>query len=307
MHYLITGGCGFIGSHLVERLLADGHSITILDDLSSGKRDNVPAHVEIIEGDITTPGIYDALLKKADGCFHLAAIASVQLSEEQWLRTHQVNLGGTVALFDAIARSKKPLPVVFASSAAVYGDATDIPLRETTHCQPRSSYGADKLTCEFQARVATYIHRIPTIGLRFFNVYGERQDPNSPYSGVISIFAKRMKANAEIIIHGDGEQSRDFIYVGDIVEGLCLAMEKLESKALTHGIFNLCTGVKTSVNQIASTLAQLTGTNSKMTHGPARSGDTRLSLGDTSLSRGTLGFKSTVSLKDGLTKTLRSL
>ena len=239
MHYLITGGCGFIGSHLAERLLAGGHRVTIIDDLTTGKRENAPAGAEVVIADITTPGVFDAVAEQVDGCFHLAAIVSVQRSSKDWLRTHQVNASGTVALLDAIARKGRRVPVVFASSAAVYGDNAHIPLKETALCTPLSAYGADKLTCELHAFVASHIHGIPTIGLRVFNVYGPRQDPLSPYSGVISIFAHRMKQHLPITIYGDGEQSRDFIYVGDVVSGLVASMQKLESKVITHGIFNL--------------------------------------------------------------------
>lgn len=284
-----------------------GHRITILDDLSTGKRSNVPAQARIVEGDITTPGIFSPLLADIDGCFHLAAIASVELSEKEWLRTHRVNLGGMVALFDTITRSKKNIPVVFASSAAVYGDANEMPLRENSRCQPRSGYGADKLACEMQAQIATHIHHIPTIGLRFFNVYGERQDPASPYSGVISIFGHRMKTNTPIVIHGDGEQSRDFIYVADVVAGLSIAMERLETKMITHDVFNICTGKETSVNELAKTLATLTHSKSSITHDAPRDGDIRMSVGDATLSKNALGFTAQVPLTQGLSKTLASL
>ncbi len=307
MHYLVTGGCGFIGSHLLESLLAAGHTATVIDDLSTGKRENLPAGVTLIQGDITTAGIFDDMLKTADGCFHLAAIASVQKSKEEWLRTHQVNLGGTIALFDAIIKSGRKIPVVFASSAAVYGANSDVPLKETALCEPLSAYGADKHACEPNARIATELHGIPTAGMRFFNVYGPRQDPYSPYSGVISIFAGRMKNNQPLAIFGDGEQSRDFIFVKDVVLALTKAMAVLESGALKHGIFNVCTGIETTVNQLAQLLKNMTQSTSTIQHGQARDGDIRISLGDTSKIQQALGFKATTLLADGLKQTVEYL
>ncbi|MFW0778226.1 MAG: NAD-dependent epimerase/dehydratase family protein [Rickettsiales bacterium] len=307
MHYLITGGCGFIGSHLVDSLLASGHRVSVLDDLSSGKRENLADGATLIEGDITTPNIFDNLIKDIDGCFHLAAIASVQRSQDEWLRCHQVNLSGTVALFDALMRENKTIPVVYASSAAAYGDCPDIPLKETSHCSPCSAYGADKLSCEYHARIATNMFNIPTIGLRFFNVYGPRQDPASPYSGVISIFAHRMKQHADVIIHGDGEQARDFIYVGDIITVLTTAMQKLESKELRCDVFNACTGKNISVNALAKVMMDVTASRSVISHGPAREGDIRVSLGDGSHAQTALGFTPQTRLEDGLTITLESL
>ncbi|MBY0407008.1 MAG: NAD-dependent epimerase/dehydratase family protein, partial [Rickettsiales bacterium] len=187
MHYIITGGAGFIGSYLMRRLLAAGHRLSVVDDLSSGKRENLPEGVEFIQADITTPGSLGTLLDTADGCFHLAAIVSVQRSQEEWLRTHQVNLGGTVALLDALRRSQRKVPFVFASTAAVYGTAQP-PHTEQAVCVPLSAYGADKLACECNSRLTSELYHIPTIGLRLFNVYGPGQDASSPYSGVISLF-----------------------------------------------------------------------------------------------------------------------
>jgi UDP-glucose 4-epimerase len=304
MHYLVTGGCGFIGSHLLEGLLAAGHTATVIDDLSTGKRENLPAGVTFIHGDITTAGIFDDILKTVDGCFHLAAIASVQKSKEEWLRTHQVNLGGTIALFDAIIRSTRNIPVVFASSAAVYGANNNTPLAESDFCEPLSAYGADKHACEPNARIATELHGIPTAGMRFFNVYGPRQDPHSPYSGVISIFAGRMKNNQPLTIFGDGEQSRDFIFVKDVVVALTSAMRALESGVLKHGIFNVCTGIETTVNQLAQLLRNITHSRSTITYGAPREGDIRISLGDPTKLQHILGFKATTSLADGLQQTV---
>lgn len=307
MHYLVTGGCGFIGAHLVERLLADGHTVTVIDDLSTGKRENLPAKARLIMADVAAPGVFESVLPQVDGCFHLAAIVSVPRSTEEWLRTHQVNMGGTVALLDAVARGKRKIPVVFASSAAVYGDNPQVPLLETAVCAPLSAYGVDKLACEWHMRIGTSIHGIPTAVLRFFNVYGPRQDPSSVYSGVITIFASRMKQHLPVTIHGDGEQSRDFVYVGDVVNGLAVTMRNLERAPLLHGIFNLCTGTPTSVNQLAAQIARVTGSRSVIDHAPARAGDIRVSIGSPALGRQLLGLPEGVTLESGLPHALHIL
>ena len=291
----------------MDQLASVGHHVTVLDDLSTGKRENISSQIKLIVGDIGTPHIYDELIGSIDGCFHLAAIASVQRSKEEWLRTHQVNLGGTISLFDAIQRSKRTVPVVFASSAALYGDGNTQPISESAACQPLSAYGADKFACEINAKIASELHRIPTIGLRFFNVYGPRQDPSSPYSGVISIFANRMKQNAPITIYGDGEQSRDFVYVDDAVNALMMSMQKLESKKCLHDIFNICTGRQTSINQLAASIASITPSQSSLSHVRAREGDIRISLGSGLHAQEILGFNAQISLDDGLKRTLASL
>lgn len=307
MHYLVTGGCGFIGSHLCENLLAAGHQVTALDDLSTGKRHNVPAAVRIIEGDITTPGIFDSIVRDIDGCFHLAAIASVELSKNEWLRTHQVNISGTIALFEAIAKSGRHVPVVYASSAATYGDCKDEPFLETSFPTPLSAYGADKLACDQHARIAHHVHGIPTAGMRFFNVYGPRQDPLSPYTGVISIFASRMKQNQSIVIHGKGDQSRDFIYVSDVAKALTLAMDALASKKISQEIFNICTGRHVSIKELAGIVMKVTGSASSISHGERRPGDAQTSSGDPAKAKTLLGFSAEVTLEDGLKQTLGSL
>lgn len=206
--YLVTGGCGFIGSHLASALVAAGHWVRILDDLSTGKRENAPAAAELIVGDVADPSDVAAAMHGVDGCFHLAAIASVQRCVADWAGSHRVNLEGAIHVFDAARRARpgKTLPVVYASSAAVYGDNPNTPLDEAAELKPLSAYGADKVGCELHARVAAHVYGVPTIGLRFFNVYGPGQDPSSPYSGVILIFAKRIVAGEELTVFVDGEQ-----------------------------------------------------------------------------------------------------
>lgn len=200
--YLVTGGCGFIGSHLVDALLGGGHEVRVVDDLSTGKRENLPDGVELFLGDVADGALMRRAMMDVDGCFHLAAVASVQRGNEDWLGTHRVNLTGAVTVFDLArnCRPSGPVPVVYASSAAVYGDNPALPLAEDAATRPLSAYGADKLGCELHARVAWLVHRVPNVGFRFFNVYGPRQDPKSPYSGVIAIFAGKVAARQQITV-----------------------------------------------------------------------------------------------------------
>lgn len=257
--YLVTGGCGFIGSHLVDRLLSEGSDVTVLDDLSTGKRERLDPRAHLIVGDVgdsaTLARAFDGVL----GCFHLAAIASVSRSVEDWVGTHRVNQTGAVAVFDA-ARNKgrgEPVPVVYASSAAVYGDTRGTAMSEDLPPAPLTGYGADKRGCELHAAVAWTVHRVPTIGLRIFNAYGPRQDGASPYAGVISLFAERLTAGLPITVFGDGTQVRDFVYVGDVVAGLAAAMAACRAGAQ---VLNICTGVATSVDRLIRELATQTAT-----------------------------------------------
>ena len=303
MHYLVTGGCGFIGSHLVRRLLAGGHGVTIMDDLSNACEQSAPSAARLIVRDITEPNALDGVIAEIDGVFHLAAIVSVTQSAQLWRATHQVTLGGTVALLDAIARSGRKLPVVYASSAAVYGDSASAPFSESGPCAPISAYGADKLGCELHARVGWLVHAIPSAGLRFFNVYGPGQDPASPYAGVISIFADRARRNLPVTIYGDGEQTRDYIYVADVADAMFAAMGRLEGKTLTHGVFNVCTGRPITVNALAALIAPACAVH----HCDPRPGDIRISTGDPEQCAKALGFRSATSLKDGLEFTLKTV
>jgi len=305
-HYLVTGGCGFIGSHLCEALLADGNRVRILDDLSTGKLANKPDDAELIRGDIADPACVDQALAGIDGCFHLAAIASVEKGNRDWLGTHRSNLTGAITVFDAARRahSGTPLPVVYASSAAVYGDNPDIPLNENSTTKPLSAYGADKLGCELHARVASHVHGVPTVGLRFFNVFGPRQDPSSHYSGVISIFADRLRAGRPVAIYGDGKQTRDFIYVGDVVAALQAAMRVMPAGS---PVFNVCTGRMTSVFDVAQVIARLCGVTASIEFQPPRTGEARVSVGDPARAVSVLGTVATTTLEGGLIQLLAAL
>jgi UDP-glucose 4-epimerase len=299
--FLVTGGAGFIGSHLVDALLAAGHSVRVLDDFSTGKRENLPPQVEVVVGDIADRDAVAAGLHGAAGCFHLAAIASVQRTNEDWLGTHRVNLGGTITVLEAArTRGAVPgVPVVYASSAAVYGDLGNRVAAETCRPVPQTAYGADKLASELHASVAWHVHGVPTLGLRFFNVYGRRQDPHSPYSGVISIFAHRIAQGLQITVHGDGGQTRDFVHVSDVVTHLQASM-RLLAETPDALVLNVCTGRETSILSLATTLGALQGTPVKVLEAQARGGDIRRSVGDPARARAQLSVAADVRLEQGL-------
>ncbi len=301
--YLVTGGAGFIGSHLCDALLDGGHAVVVLDDLSTGKRGNLDPRASLAVGDVADPRAVRAAAEGVDGVFHLAAIASVERGNQDWPGTHRINQGGTVAVLDA-ARAQNRVPVVYASSAAIYGDAGEAVAREDRVPAPLTAYGADKLGSELHARVASLVHGVPTLGLRFFNVYGPRQDPGSPYSGVISIFADRIGRGEEITLHGDGGQTRDFVHVGDVVAHLLAGMRRLGEPVQAPGgqasRFNVCTGRAVSVRSLAEILAGLHGVPLRTRQGAARAGDIRHSCGSNEAAVAALGVQAQVRLEQGL-------
>lgn len=302
--YLVTGGAGFIGSHLCDALTGRGDRVRVLDDLSTGRRANLPAGVELVVGDIADPAAASRATAGVDGCFHLAAIASVERGINDWLGTHRANLTGTITIFDAIRQHGTKVPIVYASSAAVYGDCQTIPIEETAERRPLSAYGADKYGCELHAITATHVHGIPTVGLRFFNIYGPRQDPKSPYSGVISIFCERIQNGGQIQINGDGAQTRDFVHVSDAVAALLAGLNLRPDAA---SVLNVCTGRATSISNLAFVIGELAGKHVDVSHMPARTGEIRHSLGDPSNMRRVLGLGEMVGLRDGLVTVLAHL
>ncbi|MGI9487013.1 MAG: NAD-dependent epimerase/dehydratase family protein [Geminicoccaceae bacterium] len=306
---LVTGGCGFIGSHLVERLLKDGNEVRILDDLSTGKRKNIPADVDVTLGCITDPDVVRQATVEVDAIFHLAAIASVERSNQAWAETHRINLTGTVNVFEAARHdTSSPRPVVYASSAAVYGDSNAALLSEVDDAMPLTAYGADKYACELHGRVASLVHNVPNAGLRFFNVYGPRQDPRSPYSGVISIFTEKALAGQSIQIFGDGEQSRDFIYVADITRALTSAMQAIDQAPITYPLVaNACTGSTTTINELARLVMRAGRQRVPVSLVEARRGDIQRSTGDPEFARKILGFEAEWPLIDGLDKLIEHL
>lgn len=305
MRYLVTGGCGFIGSHLCDALIEQGNQVRVLDNLSTGSIDNLNAKAELVLGDVADPSIVKAAMMDVEGCFHLAAISSIERSASDWIGTHRVNLQGTVNVLSA-ARGDQVAPctpVVYASSAAVYGDNATVPLDERSSPRPISAYGADKLASEYHARVAWLSHGVSTVGLRFFNVYGPRQNPDSPYSGVISIFIDRLRKQQPLTVYGDGGQTRDFIYVDDAVNYLKAAMESQKGEA---SIYNVCTGLSTSINQLAQILSMISGTALEIEYAGARSGDIAVSLGDPEKTVCRYGVNAQVDVGRGLRLTLES-
>lgn len=298
--YLVTGGCGFIGSHLADALVAHGHRVRILDDLSTGRRDYAPAAAEIVVGDVADGDTVRRAMQGVAGCFHLAAVASVPKSVEAWLPTHRVNLNGTINVLEA-AHAVGNVPVVYASSAAVYGDNPGIPLTETIAPAPHSPYGADKASSEMQAHAAFTVRGIPSTGLRFFNVFGPRQDPASPYAGVISIFAERMQAGQPVTIFGDGGQTRDFVFVADAVSALLAAMDRQDA---TARVFNVGRGESISLLSLVAALERVVGRKATIRHALPRTGDVRHLVGDVRRIREGLGFTAKVGLEEGMARLL---
>ena len=296
--YLVTGAAGFIGSHLVDALLASGHEVRGLDDFSTGRMENVDPRCQIVRADVTDQIAVNRAMRGVAGCFHLAAIASVARTSEDWLGTHRTNQTGTVTVLDA-ARRHGRVPVVYASSAAVYGDVGGQIAHEAVRPVPQTAYGADKLGSELHARAAWKVHGVPTIGMRFFNVYGPRQNPTSPYTGVISIFSHRIAAGAPVQIHGDGRQVRDFINVADVVRHLVAGMNHLTHSPRAE-VVNVCTGHATSLLDLIGLLRHLHDTTPSVTHGPERVGDIRRSVGDPRAATALLGVEASVPLDVGL-------
>lgn len=298
--YLVTGGCGFIGSHLCAALIARGDAVRVLDDLSTGSEANLAPGAELLRGDVADAAVVRQAMAGTDGCVHLAAVASVERGVQDWLGTHRTNLSGAIAVFDAARAAGPgggPVPVVYASSAAVYGDVATLPITEDTATRPLSAYGADKLGCEQHARVGGATHGLPTLGLRFFNVFGPRQDPRSPYSGVISIFCDRLAQGESVTVFGDGGQTRDFVHVSDVVTAL---LAGLWAAATDAPVLNVCTGRPTSVVELARAAAAACGTPLRLHHAPPRQGEIRHSLGAPDRARAVLGLQARISLGEGL-------
>lgn len=302
--YAITGGAGFIGSHLADALLAGGHRVRILDDFSTGRAENLDPRCEVMRGDVCDGAAVRRAMMGVSGCFHLAAIASVVRANEDWLGAHRVNLGGTITVFDA-ARALGGVPVVYASSAAVYGTLEGV-AHEGLPPSPQTAYGADKLGSELHARVGLQVHGVPSAGFRFFNVYGPRQDPSSPYSGVISIFADAIQAGRPVTLHGEGSQTRDFVFVADVVAHLAAGMRFVEEGGGAH-VLNVCTGRETSVRDLALAVGVASQRAPTVVRGPARAGDIARSVGCPQLAKATLGISARVTLAEGLATTIASM
>jgi len=300
LRILVTGGAGFIGSHTVDVLLAAGHDVVVLDNLSSGKLDNLNlAHpnLEMIEGDVLEYHFLADLIANCNAVLHLAAIVSVPLSLEQPIYTFQVNTQGTLHVLQAIHAARRPIRFVFASSAAVYGDPVELPCDDTRSLTAPaiSPYGLQKLQSEQYADLYARVYDVSSLALRYFNVYGSRQDPNSPYSGVISRFVKAYREQSDLTIYGDGEQTRDFIHIQDIARANLMALEHDAT-----GVLNIATGQQVSLLRLISTLTQVGGQKAKVVHEKPRSGDILASYATTEQAKLSLGFQASTSLSEGL-------
>ncbi len=304
--YVVTGGCGFIGSHLVDKLIDLDHEVYVVDNLSSGKLENLNKKATFFHCDISDTDVMKGIFEECDGCFHLAAIASVEKSINSWVFSHNINLSSTIKLLN-ISKNinlKKRFPFIYASSAAVYGSNPDYPYTENSlisPISPISPYGIDKYSCELQANFASLQYQLPSIGLRFFNVYGKRQDPKSPYSGVISIFIEKISTEKEVCVFGDGSQFRDFIHVSDVIRHLTSSMELAVTKSM---IINVCTGKSSTLHDLIKNLSLIYDLKPKVTYLEERAGDIKYSIGDNSLARRYLHIETTIDLLNGLKKTV---
>lgn len=301
--YLVTGGAGFIGSNLVHALLARGHAVRVLDDLSTGRRENlsgVMASIEFVEGSICDESVVRDAMEGVDYCLHEAAIPSVPRSVEDPLTSNRANVDGTLNVFLA-ARDAKVRRVVFASSSSVYGNTEVSPAHEDLPVLPISPYGVSKAACEHYARVFSALYGIDIVALRYFNVFGPRQDPGSQYAAVIPIFITHMLRGKRPPVHGDGRQSRDFSYIDNVIHANLLACEAEGSIA---GVYNAACGTETTLLGLVALLNQAMGKKLEPVFSPMRAGDIRRSCADISRSAKAFGYKPMVSVGEGLRRTL---
>ncbi|MFT0520654.1 MULTISPECIES: NAD-dependent epimerase/dehydratase family protein [Pseudomonas] len=301
---LITGGAGFIGSHLCDALLGKGYAVRVLDDLSTGKRDNLQLgnpRLELIEGDVADAKLVERAAAGCSAVVHLAAVASVQASVEDPVKTHQSNFIGTLNVCEAM-RVHGLRRVLFASSAAVYGNNGEgQSIAEDTPKAPLTPYAVDKLASEQYLDFYRRQHGLEPVVFRFFNIFGPRQDPSSPYSGVISIFSERATQGLPIMVFGDGEQTRDFLYVGDLVQ---VMVQALEQPQVEEGAVNIGLNQATSLNQLLKALEQVVGSLPAVSYGQARSGDIRHSRADNQRLLARFDFPEPTSMVDGLARLL---
>jgi UDP-glucose 4-epimerase len=301
MKFVVTGGAGFIGAHVVEAL-AGSHTVVVLDDFSSGKPENLEGfsdRITCIRGSINDLTLLKETCTGADGIFHLAAIASVAKSVDNPLATHETNLTGTLNVLLA-ARDCGVKKVVFSSSSAVYGDEPTLPKREDMLPVPLSPYAVSKLAGEYYCNVFFNLYGVETVSLRYFNVFGPRQDPQSEYAAVIPKFITRLLNGQAPLIFGDGKQTRDFVYVRDVVRANLLAMQ-----STTTGTFNIGSGLRIDLTTLAGKLARIMEIQLPPVYGEPRSGDIRDSVSDITAVKKALGYKSAFSLEKGLEETLQ--
>ncbi len=296
---LVTGGAGFIGSHIVRALLREGFRVRVLDNFSSGKAENLHglrAPVDVLEGDVRDPQAVAEAVRGVSLVFHQAAFVSVPASMEDPLTCHRINEGGTAQLLEAARRAGVD-KVVLASSAAVYGDADDFPLKETLPPRPLSPYAASKAANELYARLYTAAFGLPVVALRYFNVYGPRQRPDSPYAAAIPIFARRMLQGQPPTIFGDGGQRRDFVFVEDIAQANLRAAAASDADG---EVINICTGQEVSLLELIATLREIIADAPAPVFAPPRAGDIYRSVGDPAKAERLLGFRPQTPLAEGL-------
>ena len=309
---VVTGGAGFIGSHVVDALVEAGRQVIVVDDFSTGRRENLRQwagddRVEVIEASIVD-GLFAPLHAvtarrgPVDRIIHLAAQTSVVYSVAHPLDELRTNCLGTVQVVDYVQRAGVRR-VVFSSSSAVYGEVAELPITESAPCEPLSPYGIDKRAGELWLGYLARVYGVDAVPLRFFNVYGPRQDPSSPYSGVISIFVDRALAGRQLVIFGDGEQTRDFIYVADVVRAI-LAAAFSEATAGDGSPVNVATGGQATINQLAEEVARLCGSSAGIHHAPERAGEIRHSLAAVDRAATLLGFRAREPLTEGLAQTV---
>ncbi len=302
---LVTGGAGFIGSHLTEALLRRGHAVSVLDDFSTGKKENLKfdraySSLEIIEGDIRDLMVCKKATRDVAYVFHQAALPSVQRSVEDPLGSNSVNVGGTLNVLLA-SRDNRVKRVMYASSSSIYGDTPTLPKNEGMPPTPLSPYALQKYVGEEYCRLFYQLYGLETVSLRYFNIFGPRQDPNSIYSAVIPRFIDAFLKGHAPIVFGDGEQSRDFTYIENVVHANLLAMsaERLHGEAI-----NIACGERTSLNQLLNVLKEVIGTRLSAIYEEPRKGDVKHSLADIGKGKEILNYKPTVALKEGLEKTV---
>ncbi len=302
MHYVVTGGAGFIGSNTVDELVRRGQHVTVFDDLSAGKKQNLHAvrdKISFVEGSITDAPAIAAACRGADYVLHLAARTSVPRSVKDPAETNRINVDGIVNVLLA-AREAGVRRVVFSSSSAVYGETPTLPKREDMPPAPISPYGVSKLIGELYGNVFQRCYGVEFVSLRYFNVFGPRQDPGSPYSGVLSLFIAAMRNGASPLVYGDGEQSRDFTYVENVVQA---NLQAFEAPGVAGMAFNLGTSGRYTLNQTLSLLEKFAGRSANAKYTEPRPGDIRDSQADISLARQKLGFDPRIGFEEGLRRT----
>jgi UDP-glucose 4-epimerase len=303
MKYLVTGGAGFIGSHIADTLLERGHDVLLLDNFFSGRQENIKLFagnekVRFFRGSVTDMAALKTVCESVDGVFHEAAIPSDPRSINNPLATNEVNINGTLNVLIA-ARDAGVKKVVFASSSSVYGETPQLPKEENMYLSPKSPYAISKHTGEEYMRVFSEIYGIKTLSFRYFNVFGPRQDPHSDYAAVIPKFITRILSHEAPVIYGDGTQTRDFTYVKDVAMANILAME-----SNAEGVYNIAYGVQTSLNDLAGLIMEITGIHTDLKYELPRPGDIHDSLADCTRARTAFGFNPRYTLKTGLSETI---